>query len=321
MMRQRPWKHRAHSVALFFGLVMGAESGSLAAQAPADASRVDTFRVTMPELRGRQRTVRVYLPPGYDGSDRAYSVLYLQDGQNLFTPGAYGDWRVDETVDSLVAAGKLDGLIVVGIDNGERRWDEYGPWPNAQMHRWVDPSWSRETEGGDGAAYLDFLLQTLKPEIDRRYRTLQGVEHTGIGGSSMGGLIALYAGLVRPDVFGRVLAMSPAVWFAEGGGPWLSDNRLIGRIRGRTPPSHVRFYVDMGTDERSRETEPDVTDSAGRAVSYPRAYLEGARAVADAFRTGGVPEANLRYVVDQGAVHHESAWARRLADALLWLYR
>ena len=286
----------------------------------AAASRIDTFRVTMPRLESRERTVRVYLPAGYDAGGGRYPVLYLQDGQNLFAAGGYGDWLIDETLDRLVAEGRTEGVIVVGIDNGERRWEEYSPWINRRMHEWIDPAWARPENGGEGAAYVDFLARTLKPEIDRRYRTLPDAAHTGIGGSSMGGLISLYAGLERPDVFGRVMAMSPAVWFAEGGGAWLSENQLLEYIRGRTPPATVRFYVDMGTEERSRESDPDVVDRKGRRVTYPRAYLEGAAAAVDALRDGGVPEANLRYVVDAGAPHHESAWARRFEAAMTWLF-
>jgi predicted alpha/beta superfamily hydrolase len=284
-------------------------------------SRVDTFGVVMPQLGGRDRTVRVYLPPGYDGGEARYPVLYLQDGQNLFSAGAYGDWRVDETLDSLVAAGRTPGIIVVGIDSGARRWDEYGPWSNPRMQDWVDSTWARGHEGGDGDAYVEFVAATLKPQVDRRYRTLPGREHTGIGGSSMGGLVALYAGLARPDVFSKVMSMSTAVWFAERGGPWLSSNRLLAEIRGRRLPSDVRFYLDVGTEERSREREPDVADAAGRPVTYPRAYVEGSEAAYAALRDGGVPAENLRHVVDAGAVHHERAWAKRFPEALLWLYR
>ena len=315
----------------------GGAAGSAVAAAPAPApltpSRVDSFRVVMPELGNRQRTVRVYLPKGYAGSTVSFPVLYLQDAQQLYSPGPYGDWLVDETLDRLVDGGRTRGLIVVGIDNGERRWDEYGPWVNARMHDWVDAAWARPAEGGEGAAYLAWMANTLKPEIDRRYRTLRDPEHTGIGGSSMGGLIALYAGLTRPDVFSRVLAMSPAVWFAEGGAAagdgggrgsgraWLAANQLLADLRARAPlPRNVRFYVDVGTNERSRDTDPGVVHADGRPVTYPQAYVEGAQAAVEALRAGGVPEANVKYVVDQGAVHHESAWSRRLADAVLWLY-
>lgn len=287
---------------------------------PPAPSRVDTFRIAIPELGNRQRTIHVYLPRGYGSSSTSFPVLYLQDAQSVFSPGMFGDWLVDETVDRLVDSGRSGGVIVVGIDNSEYRWDEYGPWVNRRMHDWVDASWARSTQGGDGAAYLTFLTNTLKPEIDRRYRTLPDREHTGIGGSSMGGLISLYAGLTRPDVFSKVMAMSPAVWFAERGGPWLSSNQLLASLRGRTLPQNVRFYVDMGTNERSRETDPNVVDSQGQPVSYPRAYLEGSQAVVAALRTGGVPTSHLCYVVDSGAVHNESAWARRFEGAVLWLY-
>jgi predicted alpha/beta superfamily hydrolase len=297
--------------------------GPLAAAGAVATSRVETFRIAMPELGGRQRTIRVYLPAGYGSGALSFPVLYLQDGQQLFSPGPFGDWLVDETMDSLVGRARSGGMIVVGIDNGEQhRWDEYGPWVNRSMHEWFDPRYAPAAAGGQGAAYLAFLAGTLKPEIDRRYRTLADREHTGIGGSSMGGLIALYAGLSRPDVFTKVMAMSPAVWFAEGGGPWLSGNRLLADLRARRPlPRDVRFYVDVGTNERSRDVDPDVVDGRGAPVSYPRAYLEGSQAVVDALRAGGVPDSNLRFVVDTGAVHHERAWARRLPGAVTWLYQ
>ena len=301
------------------GLAFAACAGR-ATPAARTASRVETFSTTMPQLEGRARTIRVYLPKGYTGSDRRYPVLYMQDGQQLFSPGPYGDWRVDEVLDSLSDARLLDGLIVVGVDNGPRRWAEYGPWRNARMFDWVDATWSAAEEGGDGARYVEFLAATLKPEIDRRYRTRPQREFTGIGGSSMGGLIALHAGITRPDVFSKVMAMSTAVWFAEGGSPWLSDNRLVRSLEGRPLPRDLRIWMDIGTEERSRATDPGVSDAQGARVSYPRAYLEGSRAVARALVAGGVPAAHLRHVEDAGAPHHESAWSRRLGDALQWLY-
>lgn len=284
-------------------------------------SRVDTFVVAMGALGGRERVIRVYLPPGYDAGTRRYPVLYLQDAQNLFRPGMYGDWQVDETLDRMVESGRSAGMIVVGIDNGPRRWNEYGPWMNRRMFDWVDSTWSRAVEGGEGDAYLDFLTAQLKPEIDGRYRTLADREHTAIGGSSMGGLISLWAGLTRPRVFSKVMAMSTAVWFAEDGGPFLSANRLLGWMRMHPLPRDVRFYLDVGTEERSRGTDPSMSDSSGRPVSYPRAYVQGSRAAADALKAGGVPAGNVRYVEDAGAVHNEAAWARRFDGAVTWLFR
>ncbi|HEX6041749.1 alpha/beta hydrolase, partial [Longimicrobium sp.] len=207
------------------------------------------------------------------------------------------------------------------IDNGgPHRWDEYGPWPQPDMPRWVDASWSEPEEGGEGNLYARWLVNRLKPDIDRRYRTRPQAEHTGIGGSSMGGLISLYTGIYRPDVFGRVMAMSPAVWMAETGGPWLSHNALPLMIQVWDPPVGARFWIDAGTEERSRETDPDVTDESGARVTYPRAYVEGARLAAEALRARGVPAEDIRLVIDEGAPHHESAWARRFEEAVLWLF-
>jgi predicted alpha/beta superfamily hydrolase len=312
------------------GLALGACSHRHAAALtpppplPPSPSRVDSFTLPMPELGNRARTVRVYLPPGYAGGTRAFPVLYLQDAQQIFTPGWFGDWRVDETVDSLVARGRSPGIIVVGVDNGPQRWDEYGPWVNRHMRDWIDSSWAKPVEGGEGNAYVGFVAGTLKPLIDRQYRTLADRAHTGIGGSSMGGLIAIHAGVIRPDIFSRVMAMSSAVWFAEEGGAWLSNNQLLAEIRARAAagslPRDVRFYLDVGTAERSRDADPDVVDARGERVSYPRAYLEGTRAVAAALRDGGVPDSNVKVVVGEGAAHNEKAWASRLPGALQWLY-
>lgn len=283
-------------------------------------SRVEEFATTIPELDGRARTVRVYLPPGYDGSDERFPVLYLQDAQQLFAPGPFGDWLVDETLDSLHAREGFRGVIVAGIDNSAQRWEEYSPWVNRHMHDWMPADWSGPVQGGEGDAYLAFVANTLKPVIDARYRTLADRGHTGIGGSSMGALIAVYAGLRRPDVFGKVMAMSTAVWFAEEGGPWLSRNHLVELVQREPVPTNVRFYVDVGTAERSRDTDPDVTDAGGRKVTYPGAYKDGSDALVRALRAGGVPDSNIRYLIAPGAVHNESAWARRFGHAVQWLY-
>lgn len=294
--------------------------GSIATRAPV-SGRVDSFQVSMPELGGRARTVRVFLPRDYETGQGHYPVLYLQDAQQLFAPGPFGDWQVDEHLDHMVESGRLRGLIVVGVDNSAHRWDEYGPWVNRQMRAWVNPTWSQPVQGGEGDAYISFLAGSLKPMIDARYRSLPDREHTGIGGSSMGGLIALHAGLTRPDVFSRVMAMSTAVWFGEDGGPWLSRNRLVSAIHDHPVPADVRFYLDVGTSERSRDTDPDVADAQGHHVTYPRAYQEGSEAVATALLARGVPAANLRHVLDRGGIHHESAWSARFEDAVAWLYR
>jgi len=299
----------------------GAPGGSAVPTTPPPRGTVDTFTLAAPGLTTASRQVRVYLPPGYAAGTARYPVLYMHDGQNLFTPGPFGDWRMDEVVDSLIAARAIAPLMVVGVDNGPGRWSEYGPWANPHMLDWVDIARSAPVEGGLGPAYVDFLVGTVKPAVDARYRTMPDRAHTGIGGSSMGGLISLYAGLARPDVFSRVLAMSSAVWQAENGGPWLSGNQLLAYVRSRPAPRNVRVYLDVGTNERSSDTEPSVTDSAGTRLTYSRAYVEGTQATASALRAQGVPASRLRVVVEPGAIHHESSWSRRLGPALVWLLR
>lgn len=145
----------------------------------------------MPQLN-RKRRIWVYLPKGYATSSKIYPVLYMNDGQNLFNEktAAFGEWGVDECLDTLQK--KLDKeCIVVGIDHGgEKRTTEYNPYDNAQYGK------------GEGKQYVDFLANTLKPYIDSKYHTKKGPENTFIAGSSLGGVISLYAVMQYPGVFG-----------------------------------------------------------------------------------------------------------------------
>jgi hypothetical protein len=155
----------------------------------------------MPQF-GCSRDIWVYLPPDYASGEKSYPVLYMQDGQNLFedTASFVGEWRVDETLDSLHQLGDY-GCIVVGVENGgERRMAEYMPNPHPRYG------------GGEGEKYVEFLISTLKPYIDSVYRTKPEAEFTAIGGSSLGGLISYYAASNYPRVFGNALVMSPSFW-------------------------------------------------------------------------------------------------------------
>lgn len=155
----------------------------------------------MPQLN-RYRKVWLYLPPDYQTSDKKYPVLYLHDGQNLFDNATSfsGEWGIDETLNNLYAKGDY-GVIVIGIDNGGGdRINEYTPWINS------------EYGGGQGEAYVKFIAETLKPFVDANYRTLPDAKNTVLGGSSLGGLISVYGMCRFPNVFGKVLNMSPAYW-------------------------------------------------------------------------------------------------------------
>lgn len=152
----------------------------------------------------RYRRVWVYLPKTYNFlKGKFYPVLYMQDGQNLFNErtAAFGEWGVDECLDTLQQQTNKD-CIVVGIDNGEHRVTEYDPYDNEKYGK------------GEGKQYADFLVQTLKPFIDKRFRTLKDAQHTYIAGSSLGALISLYAVVKYPDVFGSAGIFSPAFWIS-----------------------------------------------------------------------------------------------------------
>jgi len=237
----------------------------------------------------KERDVLVYLPPGYDADPaRRFPVLYLQDGQNLFDgatsfiPGV--EWRVDETAQELITAGEIEPLLIVGIYNaGERRIHEYTPTPDL-----------RRPAGGGAGFYGRMLVEELKPVIDARYRTLQGPEHTGLGGSSLGGLLSLYLGLHYFDVFGRLAVLSPSVWW---------DNRLIIRqiqSLGARPP--LRIWLDVGTKE-------------GRVANYQARLLRDTL-MAKGWVLGG----DLRYFEADNAPHSEWAWAERVGPMLRHLF-
>lgn len=155
---------------------------------------------SLPQLR-RRRRISVLLPWNYDKTDQRYPVLYLQDGQNLFENDApFGTWGVDKQLAALAQRGKGD-FIVVAIDHGgKERIKEFLPY---DTQKWGD---------GLGQEYARFLTETLKPHIDKHFRTLPDRAHTGIGGSSMGGLISIYAGILFPDVYSRFLIFSPSLW-------------------------------------------------------------------------------------------------------------
>ena len=240
------------------------------------------------------RPVWVWLPHGYaDARTRRYPVLYMWDGQNVFDDATSfaGEWGVDESCARLIAAGQMAPVIVVAVENGGgARVAEYTPWKDAQHG------------GGGGDAHLDALVKVLKPAIDFRYRTLPDAAHTAIAGSSLGGLMALYAGYVRPDVFGLVAAVSPSLWW-DGG-------RVLGWARGRAKPP-LRLYADMGTAEES----PRLGRKGGDADTGGLRDLEGL-----CLAQGFTPGDDLLIVVDEGGRHNEASWRARFPRALQFLF-
>lgn len=253
-----------------------------------------------PQLNN-QRDVLVWLPASYRSSGRRYPVLYMHDGQNLFDAETsyVGEWQVDETLLRLGAEGRE--AIIVGLPNqGDDRVYEYDPYPPDVF----------VPEGGRGDRYLDFIIETVKPLIDGSFRTLPGQPHTGIAGSSMGGLISLYALLTRPDVFSFCGAFSPAFWFGDFG----LERTVAERARGAG-----RLYMDVGGREgHVFMGQPGLW--TGSEAEADATYLDGVRRLRTGLLAGGYREPEtLLYVEEAEALHREDAWARRLPDALRFL--
>ena len=231
-----------------------------------------------------ERVVAVYLPPGYAESSQRYPVLYMHDGQNLFDNATSyaGEWGVDEALDRLAADEGLK-VIVVGIDNGElARTRELVPWRiDAE-----DPM-----EGTDAVAYLGFITDTVKPWVDARYRTLPEREHTGIMGSSFGGIASHNALLTRPDVFSRYGVYSPSYWVSE---------EIFSMTQAAELAPDLRLFLQMG------ENEGDMV------VAFER--------MATLFRERGLGPDRLQVRLSPNGEHHESTWRLELPDTVRFLF-
>ena len=279
---------RPASLPFLLAALLSASAG--AADKPADSLKPSTALpgvsllgapLEMPGLE-RKRQLRLYLPPGYATSGKRYPVLYMHDGQNLFDNAtAYaGEWKVDETLDALAKDGKLE-LIVVGIDNGqEKRMTELNAWD------------FKEAGKGEGREYTDFIVKTVKPLIDRQYRTLPGREHTAIMGSSMGGLASHYALVQYPQVFSKAGVFSPAYWTAKPAFDFVASKPV---------PKDARVFMLMGEKE-GPQMNGDV------------------KKMAEVVGKTGHPAANTVLKIVPGAEHNEAFWAGELREALLWMF-
>jgi predicted alpha/beta superfamily hydrolase len=235
-----------------------------------------------------QRDLIVYLPPGYDQQPRRqFPVLYLHDGQNLFDgatsfiPGI--DWHVGQTADHFIQEGLVEPLIIVGIYNaGKQRLQEYTPTRMPKLG------------GGRANRYARFLTEEVRPFMQRNYRVLGGNENTGIGGSSLGGLVSLFLGLRMPQVFGKIAALSPSVWW---------NQRIIVRFADAAPVDpRPRVWLDIGTREGPR-------------------ILEDVERLRDVLlRKGWRWGKDLHYERVIGAEHNEAAWAARVGPFLQFLF-
>lgn len=272
--------------------VSGAVPGVIRVEAATGDLRLHEFRS---RFFRNTRFLRVWLPPGYENNEnsaRRYPVLYLNDGQNLFEPSTSFtgvEWQVDETADRLIREGQVPSMIIVGIDNARKeRFREYMP------HRSMSPMMLRV----QGNRYPNFLMKEVMPFVARHYRVAPGPENTGLGGSSLGALISLYTVAVHPGWFGKLLMESPSLWASNR--QMIKDSRRIKQWPGR-------IFLGTGTAEAGREDRD-------------RSVVDDVRELAAILRRAGLEDRRLRVMIDEGATHHESAWARRFPDALAFLF-
>ena len=247
------------------------------------------------KILNNDRDIIVYLPPDYEtNKNKHFAVFYMHDGQNLFDgatsfiPGQ--EWKVDETAQSLISAHKIEPLIVVGIYNtGKDRVNEYAP---AQ-----DPKYKT---GGNAELYGRMLVEELKPFIDQTYRTKPDAAHTGLGGSSLGGLVSLYLGLKYPNVFSKLAVISPSVWWA--------DKQIIHFVEQLHKKPSARIWLDIGTKE-------------GRDPAEASKTVTDARLLNDTLvKKGWRPGKDLQYYEAPDAEHNERAWAARTDQILEFLF-
>ena len=240
----------------------------------------------IPQLN-RTRRVWVYVPPSYNSSNKKYPVLYMHDGQNVFDDATSfsGEWGVDEAMDTLGL--RIKECIVVGIDNGgDKRLSEYSPY---DFRMKVSNSDTKiEAVGGK---YVDFLVRTLKPYIDKKYRTLKKKENTFTAGSSMGGLISMYAVLKYPKVFGGAGVFSPAFWTA----PKIFDDM---KLKGKKVKAKIYFYAG---DEEGETMVPMTI----------RAFNEMHR----------VSRSKMCEVIRAGGKHNEQRWRMEFPLFYDWLMK
>ena len=248
--------------------------------------------------------IRVLLPPDYDKPDKRkkrYPVLYLNDGQNLFdvSTSVFNrmEWQVDETVRALIEKGEIEPLIVVGIDNAGRsgRAKEYLPYED----KYLQPP----LPNPEGYKYPDFLTDEVMPFINRQYRVKTGAKAAALGGSSYGALISLYVFIKKPEVFGRLLLESPSFY--------VSDAQILKEAE-KLKKLPEKIYIGVGTNEGGRPncTPGDLNEESVQDVLKLKKILQDKKLDGE----------RLKVSVEDCAAHNEEAWAKRLPEALRFLY-
>ena len=233
----------------------------------------------------RTRKIWAYLPPDYHNSSKSYPVIYMHDGQNLFDhkTSFSGEWEVDETLNNLFEELGFS-VIIIGIENGGNlRIEEYTPWQNENYG------------GGGGKKYIDFIVQNLKPEVDKRLRTLPDAKNTAIMGSSLGGLISYYGGLEYPETFGKIGVFSPSFWFAD-------DVYEFTSKKGKSKDQKIYFLAGYAEDDKGKT-------------------VQDAKKISQTLIDSGYSKYNLKEKYVQDGKHNEQFWRSEFGEAILWLFK
>src|SRR5438046_10759607 len=254
---------------------------------------IKRHRAFRSRVLGNRRDVLVYLPPGYwRFSSRRYPVLYVHDGQNVVdaaTSFAGVEWGMDETAQRLIHRKLIEPLIIVAVANiGEERVHEYAPTPGVIELK----DHPRKRSRGLAHIYGQFLIEELKPFIDKKYRTKRDAEFTGLGGSSLGGLATLAIGIFYSEIFTRLIVMSPSIWWDD-----FAIFRLVG-ILGEQPL--LKIWVDSGPEEPGWQLAPEF-----RVCLVDK---------------GWQPDVDLKYLEVKGAGHSEAAGGARVDPALRFVF-
>ena len=276
------YKPTIRSVLLIFAFLMSACSEPTKTATMTDNVQVLPYQFVMPEL-DRQRTVRLYLPPSYQQSDKRYPVIYMHDGQNLFDDKTAfaGEWGVDESLNQLAKKQGLE-VIVVGIDNGgDFRMNELSPWENKRFGE------------AQGEQYMDFVVEVVKPYIDTNFRTKTDRLNTAIMGSSMGGLISHYGVHAYPDVFSKAGIFSPSYWYSQD---------VFAFTQFQKAQLDARLYVMYG----DKEGDGMIADT---------------NKMQRQLRQQGHPRQNMLFKRVPKGEHNEQLWRTEFSEAIQWLFQ
>lgn len=247
-----------------------------------DNVQVLPYQFVMPGL-DKQRSIRLYLPPSYQTSEKRYPVIYMHDGQNLFDDmtATAGEWGVDESLNKLAKKYDLE-VIVVGIDNGgDSRMNELSPWENKRFGV------------AQGKQYMEFITEVVKPYIDTNFRTQPDRLHTAIMGASMGGLMSHYAVHAYPNVFSKAGVFSPSYWYSQ---------EVFVFTQQKKASLDARIYVMYG----DKEGDGMIADTAKMQRQL---------------RQQGHPQKNTQFKRVPEGEHNEQLWRIEFSEAVQWLFR